>query len=272
MILMEIFFLIMLFFMGTVFGSFFTLAVYRIPLNLDITHERSFCPNCNHRLEFIDLIPVFSYLSLGGKCRYCGKPVRIRYLLLEVLSGLVFVTAYFSLRLNFPFFEQHSIALMIAFVMFYITNAIILGIDKEYVKIDKRVLLFGVITQSIYMLYLFTVEGKSLILYSICLIVMLALFVLETIVLKRKKKIITDNVNSEEKIKPYPENSRILYLLSILELLVYEISFIKNWKIILGMLILTEIIFVVYKVMIRFINKNKMKNEDDIEATVRCKR
>ena len=146
---MENIFYIMLFCMGAVFGSFFTLAVYRIPLGLDITHKRSFCPNCNHRLEFIDLIPILSYLSLRGKCRYCGKPVRIRYLILEIMSGLVFLTACFAVHLTFPFFEMHSIALMIAFVMFYITNAIILGIDKENLEIDKRVLLFGIITNFI---------------------------------------------------------------------------------------------------------------------------
>ena len=57
----------MIFIMGTVFGSFFTLAVYRIPLGLNITYERSFCPNCNHKLGFKDLIPILSYMSLRRK-------------------------------------------------------------------------------------------------------------------------------------------------------------------------------------------------------------
>ena len=73
---------------------FFTLAVYRIPLRQDITHTRSYCPNCNHKLSFWDMIPIFSYIFLGGKCRYCKKEIRIRYLLLEVLSGVVFVLFY----------------------------------------------------------------------------------------------------------------------------------------------------------------------------------
>lgn len=83
---MNLFLDSMIFIMGTFFGSFFTLAVYRIPLKKDITHEHSFCPNCNHKLGVLDLIPVFSYLFLQGKCRYCGEKVRIRYLLLEVLD------------------------------------------------------------------------------------------------------------------------------------------------------------------------------------------
>jgi len=53
---MDIILYILLFCMGTVFGSFFTLAVSRIPIGQDITHERSYCPNCNHKLSFLDMI------------------------------------------------------------------------------------------------------------------------------------------------------------------------------------------------------------------------
>ena len=140
----EIIFYILIFCMGTVFGSFFTLAVYRIPLGLDITHERSFCPNCEHKLGFKDLIPIFSYISLKGKCRYCGKHIRIRYLFLEVLSGIVFLLSYLSFKINFPFFEMEKIIDFIAFVLFYVTLVIILGIDKENKTISKKVLLFGI--------------------------------------------------------------------------------------------------------------------------------
>ena len=225
---MEIIFCIMLFCMGTVFGSFFTLAVYRIPLGMDITHERSFCPKCNHRLEFIDLIPIFSYLSLKGKCRYCKEPVRPRYLLLEITSGLVFLLAYFAFKLTFPFFEISSVSLMIAFVMFYITNAIILGIDKEYIGIEKRVLLFGIITQSIYMLYLYTFENVNLYRYGIYLVIILILFCFDTFSLKYKNK--------------------SYYLTQILMFIVYEISFIDNLKMIILMIILSFIIYLIYSI------------------------
>ena len=170
---MEILFCIMIFIMGTVFGSFFTLAVYRIPLGLNITHERSFCPNCNHKLSFKDLIPIFSYISLKGKCRYCGEKVRIRYLFLEVLSGIVFLVAYLSFNMNFPFFTVDRIIDFIAFVCFYITIVIISGIDKENIKIDKSVLLFGIITQTLYILYLYIMEDTSIYRYSIYLVLLL---------------------------------------------------------------------------------------------------
>ena len=97
----EIIFYLLFFVIGTVFGSFFTLAVYRIPLHQDITHKRSYCPNCNHRLSFWDMIPIFSYICLGGKCRYCKEKIRIRYLFLEILTGIVFLLFAMSLNINF---------------------------------------------------------------------------------------------------------------------------------------------------------------------------
>ena len=126
---MEILFILIIFIMGTFFGSFFTLAVYRIPLKKDITHERSFCPNCNHKLNALDLIPVWSYIFLGGKCRYCGQKIRIRYLLLEILSGLVFVISFLSLKINF--FDLSRIPEFIFFVFVYTTLVLVAGIDKE---------------------------------------------------------------------------------------------------------------------------------------------
>ena len=95
---------LLIFCIGALFGSFFTLAVYRIPIGQDITHTRSYCPKCNHKLGFWDMIPIFSYVFLGGKCRYCKEKIRPRYLLLEVLSGLVFVLFALSIKFSIFFF------------------------------------------------------------------------------------------------------------------------------------------------------------------------
>lgn len=184
---MHIFFCILIFIMGTVFGSFFTLAVYRIPLDKNIVNERSFCPKCNHKLQFLDLIPVWSYLFLRGKCRYCGEKVRIRYLLLEVLSGLVFLIFYLTLGAKYPFFELTEIVYFAAFIMFYITVVIIAGIDKENHYIDKRVLLFGLIMQAIYQLFLYSTNQSFEITYKylILLICTFMILFIDLITLKK---------------------------------------------------------------------------------------
>lgn len=192
---MEIIIAFLVFTIGTVFGSFFTLAVYRIPLKKDITHERSFCPNCNHRLEFLDLIPVWSYLFLRGKCRYCKEKVRPRYLILEVMSGLIFLIQYLSLDIDIVDITYlfcginycnitNKMIYFIFFICFYITNAIILGINKEYKNISVNVLVFGVITQILYLVYMYFYMKIHLI--SIIAIIITILLLIINIKLKKE--------------------------------------------------------------------------------------
>ena len=107
---MDIFVYILLFIIGTLFGSFYTLAVYRIPKRQDITHTHSYCPKCNHKLGFFDLIPIFSYVLLRGKCRYCKEKIRPRYLLLEALSGTLFVSVGFLMGLTIETLNHTKIA------------------------------------------------------------------------------------------------------------------------------------------------------------------
>lgn len=185
---MNLFLNFMIFIMGTFFGSFFTLAVYRIPLKKDITHEHSFCPNCNHKLGFFDLVPIFSYLFLKGKCRYCGQKVRIRYLILEVLSGVVFLLAYLSLNIQNIFLYQPKVVSFIAFVFVYVTFVIIAGIDKEYRKINLSVVLFGEICQALYILYLYIIEQASMYRYSIYFAIFILLFLVTRIIQKKRER------------------------------------------------------------------------------------
>lgn len=179
---MNIFLYGMLFIMGTFFGSFFTLAVYRIPLKKDITHEHSFCPNCNHKLGMLDLIPVWSYLALKGKCRYCKEKVRIRYFILEILSGFVFVISFLSLHVVDIFTEINKIAYFISFVFQYITLVLIAGIDKEHHNIHSSILLFGSLCQLVYMLYLYVIGATSMYRYIIYFILIAGIFILLKIV------------------------------------------------------------------------------------------
>ena len=135
-------------FSGTVFGSFFTLAVHRIPKHQDITHERSYCPKCNHKLQFLDLIPVFSYIFLGGKCRYCKEKIRPRYLILEICSGAVFLLLALSYSINYNAFIhiENCWPMIVHFVLnvlFLCAIFIIAGIDKEYKKIPNSLIIYG---------------------------------------------------------------------------------------------------------------------------------
>ena len=183
---LEIAIYLIIFIIGTLFGSFFTLAVYRIPLKQDITHERSYCPKCNHRLEFLDLIPVLSYIFLGGKCRYCKDKIRPRYLILELTSGIIFFL--FAMSLKIDMYNLNAYFIYLIFGMIYISTLFIIGgIDKENYSISKPVLIFGLIVQIIYIIYLYII-GVSIYKYVIYLFIMLILMCINTLLLKKKGK------------------------------------------------------------------------------------
>ena len=116
---------ILIFCIGTLFGSFFTLATYRIPFRQDILHTRSYCPKCNHKLSFLDMIPILSYTFLGGKCRYCKETIRPRYILLEILSGLVFVFFAASIKLSLFNLNTQLIIYFIVGILYIATMFII---------------------------------------------------------------------------------------------------------------------------------------------------
>lgn len=89
-----------MFVMGSLFGSFFSLATYRIPRKEDIVSTRSYCPCCKHRLGFFDLIPILSFLIRKAKCHYCGQNISSRYFLLEFFHGCLFVILYLWIGYN----------------------------------------------------------------------------------------------------------------------------------------------------------------------------
>jgi leader peptidase (prepilin peptidase)/N-methyltransferase len=184
---MEIFLYFIIFCIGTVFGSFFTLAVYRIPLKKDITHERSYCPNCNHKLTFLDMIPILSYLFLRGKCRYCKQKIRPRYFLLEILSGLVFVLFAVSIKLNLLTSNLSTWVYFGFGLLYFVTLFIIAGIDKEKIKIEKSVLLFGYLVETLYIIYLYVVEKDSNIYRYVIYLAIICILILVDIAILRKR-------------------------------------------------------------------------------------
>ena len=80
--------------LGLVFGSFFNVVIWRVPLHKSIASPPSHCPRCRKPIRAYDNIPVLSWLILRGRCRDCGKPISVRYPLIEALTGLLFVAAY----------------------------------------------------------------------------------------------------------------------------------------------------------------------------------
>ena len=192
---METFFYIIIFIIGSLFGSFYTLAVYRIPKRQDITHTHSYCPNCNHKLGLLDLFPIFSYIFLRGRCRYCKEKIRPRYLILEILSGSLFLIIAYFMGLNLENLSFSKIA-NYCFIVLYLTFIILIaGIDKENRKIDKYVNVYGIAISILYMVYLCIVENANIYRYGIYLILYILILTFDTITLQKfAKSTYTDGV------------------------------------------------------------------------------
>ncbi len=77
--------------LGIVIGSFLNVCIYRIPKKEDIAVERSHCMHCGHVLQWYELIPLFSFLIQGGKCRSCKKKISWQYPIVEALNGILWV-------------------------------------------------------------------------------------------------------------------------------------------------------------------------------------
>ncbi|MFA4837238.1 MAG: prepilin peptidase [Dehalococcoidia bacterium] len=88
------------FLIGIVFGSFLNVVIDRLPAGQSLLRPPSHCPNCGQRLRAIDLIPLVSYLWLGGRCRYCKARIPRRIFWVELATGLIFALLWWRCGLS----------------------------------------------------------------------------------------------------------------------------------------------------------------------------
>lgn len=89
MLLLECLLGLIRFLLGAALFSFMNVVAWRLPRNMDPLKGRSICPRCGRTLDAPDLVPVFSWLFLRGRCRHFGAHIPARYLLVEVLGGVL---------------------------------------------------------------------------------------------------------------------------------------------------------------------------------------
>ena len=137
---------------GATIGSFLNVVIYRMPRLLSLGNPKhSFCPNCKHQLGPADLIPLFSWLISGGKCRHCGQKVPSRYFWVELINGSLWAGIWYQ------FFcadaTGHEWVLGIFFMLATAALVAIIFIDGEHFIIPDEInafLLFLGIGYAIY--------------------------------------------------------------------------------------------------------------------------
>lgn len=85
---------VMVFLFGITIGSFLNVCIFRLPAGESLVKKNSHCMTCGTPIKWYDLIPVFSWLFLRGKCRACGSKISGRYILVESLTGILFVLTF----------------------------------------------------------------------------------------------------------------------------------------------------------------------------------
>ena len=109
---MDLFLVILV---GSLFGSFANVCIYRLPREKSVVGGRSYCPRCKKKIVWYDNIPIFSYLLIAGKCRNCKKSISSQYPIVECLHIISFVIIYFLFGVSIT-----SLLLMILALTFII--------------------------------------------------------------------------------------------------------------------------------------------------------
>lgn len=138
-----------MFVFGVCIGSFLNCFIYRLE-NKKTLKGRSFCPKCKHILNWMDLIPVLSFLFLAGKCRYCKKKISWQYPAVEILTGIIFVLVFSAI--NGPAFGWNFFNLIF---WFYIASVLIIIFiyDLKHYEIPDKVLFPSIFVAILYNLF-----------------------------------------------------------------------------------------------------------------------
>ena len=101
--------------LGSLWGSFANVCIYRLPLKGGVVKGRSFCPKCKKKILWYENIPILSYFILGGKCSKCKKKISTQYLIVEAISIISFLIIYYLFGISLT-----TILLIILFLSFLI--------------------------------------------------------------------------------------------------------------------------------------------------------
>lgn len=123
--------------LGLFIGSFLNVVILRIPEGLTLL-GRSYCPQCKRQIQWYDLIPVFSFLNLRGRCRSCKKPISIRYAVVELVCASLFFLAY---TVSQPSSNAVDVVGLTLICVSLSTALAIFVIDYEHYIIPDKILL-----------------------------------------------------------------------------------------------------------------------------------
>ena len=176
--------LLFIFFFGACVGSFLGVVVDRVPQGKSIVKGRSQCDHCHRKLGFFDLIPVFSFIFLGGRCRYCHRRLSIFYPVVELLTGVLFVIVFLTQGIMNPESGIMNYVLENIYYLFIVSILVaIFFIDLKYGLIPFPFVIFATVVTFFYLI----LNTKYLLLNNILAAVGSLLFFLTLFLVTRGK-------------------------------------------------------------------------------------
>ena len=142
---MNLFFLIILFILGTVLGSFYGVLGSRLPIEKSIVKPGSHCEFCKHPLKWYELIPIISFLIQKGKCRKCHKKLSWMYLFTELFTGILFVASYLYLGVSYEFF--------VSLILSSLVTIIFVSDMKYMIILDSPLIVSGILFFALQWIY-----------------------------------------------------------------------------------------------------------------------
>lgn len=168
---MEMILSMFVFALGSIFGSFYNVVIYRLPRKLSITKGTSMCPVCHHRVLPQQLIPIISFIFLRGKCAHCQSSISLRYPLIEILTGVMFLLAFqrfgltsttlmaiaiASLCIIIAMIDIDTMEILDRFHVFIALLAIIQILELSSLPISSHLLGFFIISVPLYIIAIVT--------------------------------------------------------------------------------------------------------------------
>ena len=140
------------FVIGLIIGSFLNVCIYRIIREESVVFPPSHCTSCGYELRALDLIPVVSYAFLRGRCRICSEKISIRYPVVELLNGILYIMVYVNYGLTLDFFM----------LCLFISLLIVVGfIDFDTKYVFNSTVNFGFISAGVFLIFKW-LENKSI--------------------------------------------------------------------------------------------------------------
>src|SRR5277367_595648 len=126
------------FMLGCIVGSFLNVCIYRMPLELSVISPPSHCPHCRYSIPFYLNIPLVTWLTLRGRCKNCGAPISPRYFIVELFTGVAFLSCWLA-------FGAKSPGLALVYSVFLAGLLVATFIDFEHFIIPDEITIGGMV-------------------------------------------------------------------------------------------------------------------------------